>query len=113
MENAVQRRTNRIRRLNDILRKLGLGGRIQITAGLNQYGPDIVAEVLKAVASFSDFNADNDPYGEHDCAVQQVGKLKIVWKIDYYDLDMAHHSLDPADEKVTTRVMTIMLAEEY
>ena len=37
----------------------------------------------------------------------------IFWKIDCYDRDLKFGSPDPADENVTTRVLTVMLAEEY
>jgi hypothetical protein len=34
-------------------------------------------------------------------------------KIDYYDAAMEFGSEDPADASVTTRVMTILLPEDY
>lgn len=103
----------RIRELNDRLRTAHQGGRVFVTVGVDALGPAAVTEILHAVAAFADFTSDNDPYGEHDCAVLTVDDRRIIWKIDYYDTEMQYHSPDPADARVTTRVMTVMLAEEY
>ncbi len=37
----------------------------------------------------------------------------IFWKLDAYDRDLRYGSLDPADPRVTRRILTIMLAGEY
>jgi hypothetical protein len=103
----------RVRALNDQLRQHGTDGTVVITPGVRALGLDQVRLIKNAVASFSAFDADNDPYGEHDCAVLTVGAERVIWKIDYYDRSLRGHSPDPADPSVTTRVLTIMLAEEY
>lgn len=102
-----------VRRLNDQLRCNRVGGRIMITRGIEALGPLAVVSVLDAVASFDAFNRDNDPYGEHDCAILEVEDIRVLWKIDYYDKTLSFGSEDPADPSVTTRVLTVMLAEEY
>jgi hypothetical protein len=69
--------------------------------------------VLKAVRCYCNFSADCDPYGEHDFGSITVAGHRLFWKSDHYDVDMQMASLDPADDTITTRVLTIMLAEEY
>lgn len=104
---------NRIRQLNDDLRRFGRGGRVMSTAGIEALGGEAVAQVMAAVAGFDAFSADNDPYGEHDCAVVMVDGIEVLFKIDYYDRSLTCHSPDASDPAVTERVMTVMLASEY
>jgi hypothetical protein len=75
--------------------------------------PEMVKATLQLVASFDDFTEDNDPSGEHDFGSFEVAGEKFFWKIDYYDEVCEFGSEDPADPEKTTRVLTIMLAEEY
>jgi hypothetical protein len=72
-----------------------------------------VAQLLRAVADFAAFGPDNDPHGEHDCAVLEHDGERLIWKIDYYDRALTYGSPDPADPAVTQRVLTVMLASEY
>jgi hypothetical protein len=62
---------------------------------------------------FKDFNADNDPYREHDCFSFEVMGEQLIAKIDYYDLDERYGADDPADAAHTSRVLTVMLSHEY
>jgi hypothetical protein len=102
-----------VRRLNDRLRRQQRDGRIMITAGVHALGAEFLEAALKAVAAFEHFDADNDPYNEHDCAGLTVAGHRLLFKIDYYDTSLTAGSPDPANPEVTTRVLTVMLAEEY
>jgi hypothetical protein len=103
----------KIRELNDAFRTTMTGGKVLLTAGVDALPSDIKAAVIRRVATFSEFNKDNDPYGEHDFGSFAVAGHKFFFKIDAYDADMRFGSEDPADPTKTTRVLTIMLAEEY
>jgi Protein of unknown function (DUF3768) len=106
-------RTERIRALNDRLRTTGEGGNVVITRGLAALDAEILRKIMAAVQCFDQFTADNDPYGEHDCAVTDVAGERVMFKIDCYDRALQGHSPDESDPNVTTRVLTIMLASEY
>ena len=108
-----QSRATRIAELNDKVRKGLASGRVHMTAGLNAKGSEFVGKALVRVMAFDDFNADNDPHGEHDFGSFELEGEKLFWKIDYYDLKAEFGSEDPTDPKKTLRVLTVMLAEEY
>ncbi|MEI9990183.1 MAG: DUF3768 domain-containing protein [Rhizomicrobium sp.] len=110
---SAQSRTDRIRDLNDAFRTTLKGGQCLFTPGVSDMGVPFATAALAAVKAFSDFDADNDPYGEHDFGAFRIGEERLFWKIDYYDLSLESGSNDPADAAQTKRVLTIMLAEEY
>ena len=102
-----------IRALNDAFRKSFLGGRVMRTSGVAAL-PDVMQErVFNAIKSFEGFSPDNDPHGERDMAFVEVDGETYIAKIEYYDTDQRFLSDDPSDPKITRRVMTIMMAQEY
>lgn len=105
--------TNRIRVLNDLFRKTFIGGRVQLTAGVTALDNDTKTTLLTSVQTFRTFTEDNDPHEEHDFGAVDVNGFRFFWKIDYLDKSLEFGSNDPADPRVTTRVITIMLASEY
>jgi hypothetical protein len=110
----VNDRAKRIAALNDKFRKgLATSGRVYVTRGVNDKGPEFVSKALAKVIAFDDFNADNDPRQRHEFGNFGLEGETLFFKTDYYDLHAEFGSEDPTDPKKTLRVMTIMLAEEY
>ena len=105
--------TDRIRALNDDLRQHMQGGLAVITPGVAALGQEAVDRIVKTIAVFDDFCHANDPHEEHDFGSFAADGQTIFFKIDYYDKTLTCHSPDPADPRVTQRVITIMLAEDY
>jgi hypothetical protein len=107
-------RTAKIRELNDAFRTAFAGqGRVFVTAGIATLPPDEQVEIMRRVHAFVAFTPDNDPRGEHDFGSFEHAGKTIFWKIDCYDRDLKFGSPDAADPNVTTRVLTVLLAEEY
>lgn len=69
--------------------------------------------LLKIVREFEAFTEDNNPHGERDFGAFEWKATRCFWKIDYYDQAIEAGSPDPADPAVTTRVLTILRADEY
>ena len=113
MDTEATDKTRRIRELNDAFRKSFCGGQVTVTAGVHALPPDRKAQVLEMVRTFDKFDTDNDPHGEHDFCSSEIDGDSYFAKLDYYDLEVRFKSEDPSDPTKTTRVLTIMRADEY
>lgn len=117
-EDADKRR-QRIRQLNDEFRCQRNGqaltlGRVLKTAGVGaRFGWADQFSIMERVKAFDAFTPDNDPHGEHDLGAFWFKGAHIFWKIDCYDLGLERGAPDASDPQRSTRVLTVMLAEEY
>lgn len=98
---------SKIALLNDEFRRSGFG--VTLTCGVQSV--ENLDGLLHAIRHYTDFNENNDPYGEHDFGKLMWNGDKVFWKIDYYDQQLQGWE-DPTSTKCR-RVMTVMLAEEY
>ncbi|MBB4200753.1 hypothetical protein GGD83_004582 [Rhodoblastus sphagnicola] len=104
----------RVRELNDAFRKAPHSrGKVCLTRSIAALPLSAQLAILHRVMNFDAFTEDNDPYQEHNFGAIEFDGEKIFWKIDYYDLACEYGSDDPSDPAQTTRVMTIMRANEY
>jgi hypothetical protein len=103
-------KTEKIRALNDCFRKCLTGGRVLLTLGVHALGPVRLQRLVNAVRTFNAFGPDNDPHGEHDFGAFDEGADRFFWKIDLYE---DPNVKDDKGEPKVTRVLTIMMAEEY
>lgn len=99
--------------LNDEFRSTFIGGQVVLTRGIAALPEALRLEILQSVRDFTAFDAGDDPYGEHDFGAIECRGRSVFWKIDYYSPDLTSASENPADIAATTRVLTVMLAEEY
>ena len=108
--------TNKIAELNDKLRQNLFNpgkDKVILTQGVSSLPFDEQLRILLKVKLFNNFNEDNDPYQHHDFGVIEHSELKYFFKLDYYDTSMEYGSDDPSNPDITTRVLTIMRADEY
>ena len=89
-------------------------GKCVIVGGVANLDSIPLTFVLCAIHSYplTNFNEDNDPYGEHDFgSVDIEGIPEVFWKIDYYeDAGMEYGTEDTTK---AYRVLTVMLASDY
>src|SRR5271154_1136977 len=113
MTSTIKSKTDRMRELNDAFRRTFVGGMVMITAGVEALPVEQRRSLLQKVRAFDVFTDDNDPHGEHDFGAVDEGGVRYFWKVDCYDRNTEFGSPDPTDPAVTTRVLTIMRADEY
>ncbi len=105
---------NAIAQLNDRFRKGDMTlGQYNFTQGVKALPPEKRQQLIQLVKDFDSFNPGNDPYKERDFGKVTLDDESYYFKIDYYDLDLTYHSSDPADPKVTRRVLFLMRTDEY
>jgi hypothetical protein len=105
--------TKAIAALNDTLRKTLVGGKIMMTDGVAALPEETVALAFEQMRAFDKWTIDNDPYEEHDFGAFEVNGHRLFSKIEYFDRAMEYGSEDPTDPTKTTRVLTLMLADEW
>ena len=92
-------------------------GRTVITSGVDALSFAAKVAITKAVATFSEFTEDNDPFGLRDFGAFEVEDggvtVRLYWKIDLYDVDYRFGSEAPDDPARTRRLLTILLPEEW
>jgi hypothetical protein len=84
-----------------------------MTAAVRTLPNDVRARAIELTRTFVDFTPDDDPDNEHDFGSFEINGQKFIFKHDYYDKALQYGSEDPGDSKKTTRVLTIMVADEY
>jgi Protein of unknown function (DUF3768) len=103
-----------ITELNDRFRQHNLGhGQVRIAPMVEMMPIEQREALLAAIRSFSDFNEDNDPYGEHDFGTVEFQGKKYFWKLDYYADDSYEYGAEDPSSPSTRRVLTIMHSSEY
>ena len=119
-----------IRCLNDAARsRPGTASIANVTIGFQSLTDADRFAALAQIVSFTQFDSNNDPYGEHDFgAVYRLASggwtqqrpsddkaiaETVFWKVDCYDNTLTFGSEAPWDQQQTKRVLTIMLASEY
>ena len=104
---------NDIAKLNNDFRKIFIGGEVLLSAGIAAMSSEDKANIVALVQNFDNFTPDNNPYSENDFGSFDYKGEKILWKIDYYDLNNKYHSEDPSNPYITNRILTIMTVYEF
>jgi Protein of unknown function (DUF3768) len=111
-ENDMDPRTQRIRALNDQLRKHPTSDIAIMTPGIAALGQEAANRIIKTITTFDDFCHANDPGEDHDTGSFEAEGRTIVFKIDHYERPVESPSPAPSVQTDRVRVITVRLAEE-
>lgn len=103
-------RIDTIRALNDAARSTFTGCLLVLTEAFEKLPLTIRSHVLKSVREFTQFEEVRDT--EHRYGVIWYEGTEFFFHMDYRDLTLQLHSPDPANPRVTRRVLTVGLASE-
>lgn len=109
----IARQNDQFRAAMPLGGRADLPGRLVCTTGIAQQGAEFLFNLQMAVAAFSDFSEDNDPWGDHTFGVITLAGVKVFWKIDLYDENCEYGSDEPENPERTHRVLTLLLPSEY
>lgn len=120
-EIAAAMETMAVAQQNDQFRKAMIAGadpltpkgKHVMTAAVAARGPDFQLAATRAVAQDTTFTEDNDPHRDRTFGTVTVEGETLFWKIDLYDEAYEWASPDPANKRVTRRVLTIMFPSDY
>jgi hypothetical protein len=101
-------RTDTIRALNDAARATFTGCLVLLTDAFEALPLTTRAQVLKKVREYDDF--DDTRFPEHRVGYLDHEGEVYIFEIIYRDLTLQTHSPDPANPRVTRRVLTIGIA---
>lgn len=107
---AAEETADTVCRLNDRLRQTCTGGRVVLSPGVLSLPPEANMEVLNRVRGFAAFDRENEQH--HDFGSFDFAGITYCFELECCSRAQ-DGSKDPADGGKTTRVMTIMRADEY
>ena len=105
--------TERTRSLKDGLREHVTENRTLISPGVAALGPAMVDRIATTLRVYDDFCRGDDIMGGHEFGSFEVEGHRLLFQIDYFDGSLELDPPDLPDRHVTTRVITIMLSDEY
>jgi hypothetical protein len=103
----------RIRTMNDNFRTTFVGGLTVFSQAVAELPLDLKARAILAVQAFDAFDADNDPYHQHDFGSFQIAGETYLFKIDHYNLiGGLGGSRRPTSHHARIRILTVTTATE-
>ncbi len=111
--NDIDEHFRKIASQNDEFRRTFTGGCVETSKGIDALDTYTQSCVYQFIRTSKNFSGDIDPFDERDLGGFVIGVHRIVWKIENQGKDKAEKSPDPSNPELTTRILKIMLAEEY